>query len=303
MHKRETLTSLRPTPYISIGMPVYNCAATVGQAIRSILNQTFENWELLIIDDGSTDDTLNVVASFKDSRIILSKGERNQGLPTRLNDCVGQARGKYFARMDGDDVAYPERLRKQIEYLESHLDVDLLGAGMIVFRGDGEAYGERCAVASHAAICGNVLSGLHLAHPTWTGRTEWFRQNRYRCGFRLTEDRELLMRTRNNSNFAALPEPLLGYREDSVSLCKTVPARCHLGRAYLEDAFMRGHLLYGLGGAAFSGVKFMLDLIAVVTGLQHKRLSHRACPLPDELRREWLNVWKLTSAATTNHGN
>ena len=84
-----------------------------------------------------------------------------------------------------------------------------------MFRGNGEAYGERCAVTSHAAICGNVLSGLNLAHPTWIGRSEWFRQNPYRCGFRLTEDRELLMRTRNNSNFAALLEPLLGYREDS----------------------------------------------------------------------------------------
>ena len=110
------------------------------------------------------------------------------------------------------------------------------------------------------------------------------------------------MRTRTNSNFAALPDPLLGYREDSVRLKKTIPARYHLCRAYLEDAFVRGHLLYGLGGAFFSVMKSVLDIIAVSTGLQYELLSHRARPLPDELRDEWLNVWKLTSSATTNHG-
>ena len=114
---------------VSIGMPVYNCAATVAQAIRSILNQTFEDWELLIVDDGSTDDTLKVIASFKDPRIIVSKGERNEGLPARLNDCVRRARGKYFARMDGDDIAYPERLRKQLEYLRVIRMLTCLGRG------------------------------------------------------------------------------------------------------------------------------------------------------------------------------
>ena len=290
-------------PHISIGMPVYNCAGTVARAVRSILKQTFEDWELLIIDDGSTDDTLNVVASFNDPRIIVVKSERNEGLPTRLNDCVRQARGKYFARMDGDDIAYPDRIRKQIEYLESHGDVDLLGTGLVVFRGNGEAYAERRAEASHAAICGSVVSGLNLAHPTWTGKTEWFRRNPYRCGFGFTEDRELLMRTRNNSHFAALPEPLLGYREDRVRLRKTLPARYHLCRAYLEDAFVRGHLLYGLGGAAVSAMKSVVDILAVGTRLQYRLLPHRARPLPEELRTEWLKVWELTTAATANDGD
>jgi glycosyltransferase involved in cell wall biosynthesis len=293
--------SSRARPHVSIGMPVYNCAATVAQAVRSILSQTFEDWELLIIDDGSTDDTLNVVASFNHPRILVVKSERNEGLPTRLNDCVRLARGKYFARMDGDDIAYPERLQKQIAYLENHPLVDLLGAGMVMFRDNGEAYGERRAASSHAAISGNFYSGLNLAHATWMGRTEWFRQNPYRCGFLRAQDRELLMRTRKKSHFAALPEPLFGCREGRVRLRKTIPARYYLCRAYLEDAFLRGHLLYGLGGVVFSVAKFMLDIIAVGTGLQHKLLSHRARPLPDNLRNEWLNVWELTSAATTNH--
>jgi glycosyltransferase involved in cell wall biosynthesis len=275
-------------------MPVYNCAGTVQQSIRSILNQTFEDWELLIIDDGSTDGTLKRIAAFNDHRVIVFEGKENKGLPTRLNECVGKARGKYFARMDGDDVAYPERLRKQVEYLDSHLDVDLVGAGMIVFRGRGEAYGSRPAAVSHDAICGNVLSGLRLAHPTWTGRAEWFHRNPYRPGFWLTEDRELLMRTRDTSRFAALPEPLLGYREDCMHLGRIVPARYHLARAYLEDAFRRGHVLYGLGGALFQSLKSVLDIVAIGTGAQRKLLGHRARPLPDKLRDEWLNVWRQT---------
>jgi glycosyltransferase involved in cell wall biosynthesis len=279
---------------VSIGMPVYNCAETVDQAIRSILNQTTDDWQLIVIDDGSTDDTYERVISFDDPRIFCVRCNENRGLPTRLNECVGIARGKYFARMDGDDIAYPDRLKKQVEYLECHPQVDLLAAGCIVFRGQGEAYGLRRStrLMSHSAASGNALSGPHLAHPTWMGRIEWFRRNPYRARFVGTEDRELLIRTRHVSTFAVLPDVLLGYREDRVLLRKVLPARFHLSRAYLEDALIRGHLLYGLGGIAFQFLKSGLDMIAIGTGLRHRLLRHRATPLPDDARQEWEAVWQ-----------
>jgi glycosyltransferase involved in cell wall biosynthesis len=297
MHSIQT--SFQNQPIVSIGMPVYNCARTVAQAICSILNQTLQDWELIIIDD-STDNTSEIIASFRDPRIIVIRGEENTGLAARLNDCVGRARGKYFARMDGDDIAYPERLRKQVEYLERHPKVDLLGAGCVVFRGDGEAYGLRCKkMLSHAEICGNSLIGLSLMHPTWVGKIEWFLRNQYRCDFPFSEDRELLMRTRDTSNFFILSEPLLGYREDYIRLLKLIHGRYHLSRAYLEDAFVRGHLLYGLGGVIFQLFKAVMDVIANCTGLQHKLLRHHAPYLPDEIRREWNAVWRQNANQQT----
>jgi glycosyltransferase involved in cell wall biosynthesis len=299
----NTSASSRPAPLVSIGMPVYNCEGTIAYSIASIINQTLDNWELRIIDDGSTDNTIEIIASFKDPRITVLESPENKGLPTRLNECVAVARGRYFARMDGDDIAYPTRLKKQVEYLESHSEVDLIGSGTVVFRGDGDAYGIRRAMVSHKAICGNVISGLNLAHPTWVGRSEWFRRNPYRNGFRLTEDKELLMRTRNTSRFAALSEPLLGYREEHVYLRKIIPARYHLSRAYMEDALKRGNVLYGLGGVTFAFLKSVLDTIAISTGTQDKLLRHRARPLPDQVKDDWTEVWQRTLAAAGQRRN
>jgi glycosyltransferase involved in cell wall biosynthesis len=91
-------------PLVSIGMPVFNCERTLSTAIQSILNQTYANWELIIIDDGSKDKTLEIAKSFRDPRIEVINDGQNQRLPIRLNQAIALSRGKYFARMDGDDV-------------------------------------------------------------------------------------------------------------------------------------------------------------------------------------------------------
>jgi glycosyltransferase involved in cell wall biosynthesis len=104
-------------PLVSVGMPVRNCGKTLRAAIRSILWQTYPRWELLILDDASTDKTVEIARSFDDSRIkVLVDGVR-RGLPARLNEAIFQSNGQYLARMDGDDVAYPERLERQIRFL------------------------------------------------------------------------------------------------------------------------------------------------------------------------------------------
>jgi glycosyltransferase involved in cell wall biosynthesis len=137
------------SPLVTVGMGVRNCEHTLGPAIASIINQTFQNWELLVIDDGSSDATMSLASSFNDPRIItISDGiivldRKHHGLPGRLNQAVKLARGKYFARMDGDDIAYPERFRRQVDFLEVNSDVDLLATAMIVFKDDGTVLGCR----------------------------------------------------------------------------------------------------------------------------------------------------------------
>src|SRR4051812_47547353 len=112
-------------PLVSIAMPVRDSQRTLPVALRSIVSQTYPNWELLLFDDGSTDRTLEIARSFADDRIKIVSDGRGRGMTVRLNQAARVASGKYYARMDGDDAAYPQRLERQVAYLESHPEVDL----------------------------------------------------------------------------------------------------------------------------------------------------------------------------------
>ncbi len=163
------------SPLVSVGMAVRDCEKTVEIAIRSILRQSYGAWELIILDDGSTDKTVEIAKSFDDSRIQVRANGRHEGLPRRLNEAILLSTGKYFARMDGDDVAYPERFERQVRYLEEHFDVDLLGSdGILVFQGNGYALGLLGRSGGRTKeICYRPWSGFYLPHPTWIGRTSW----------------------------------------------------------------------------------------------------------------------------------
>src|SRR5688572_24039063 len=118
-------------------MSAYNASGTIGLALRSILTQTYQNWELIVVDDGSIDRTPEIISCIQDSRVrFIREPSRNRGLAARLNQCVRLARGQYIARMDADDVAYPHRLERQVQFLEAHRDIDLLGTGAVIFKGE-----------------------------------------------------------------------------------------------------------------------------------------------------------------------
>ncbi len=126
---------------LSVIMGIYNCSETLSDAINSILNQTYSDWELVLCDDGSTDNTFNIAKDYADrypDKIILLKNEKNLGLPQTLNRCLSAATGVYIARMDGDDISLPDRFEKQIKHLEENPDVDCVGTGMIRFDENGE---------------------------------------------------------------------------------------------------------------------------------------------------------------------
>ena len=106
------------TPLVSVAMPVFNGAQTIEPAIRSVLYQTYENWELILVEDGSTDETLARSRQFTDSRIRIISDGTNQGHGARLNQAIELSRGKYIARMDQDDLCFPERFELQVDFLE-----------------------------------------------------------------------------------------------------------------------------------------------------------------------------------------
>lgn len=128
-------------PKISIIMGIYNCEDTLAEAIESILNQTYTEWELIMCDDGSKDQTYKLAHSFKEKyseRIILLQNIENKGLNYTLNKCLEKATGKYVARMDGDDISLPERLEKEVEFLEEHSEYAIVSTPMIFFDENGD---------------------------------------------------------------------------------------------------------------------------------------------------------------------
>lgn len=283
-------------PLVSIAMPVFNNERTIKATISSILNQTYSSWELLLMDDGSTDKTLQIAENFQDHRIKIIKANRPKNTPqfsiaANLNRAICLSKGKYFARMDGDDIAYPERLQAQVEYLESHPDVDLVGTKVVVFDQHAHARGSYSIGESHAEICNRPWSGFYLTHPTWMGKKEWFALHQYQEKTIRAEDFEFLLRTHQTSKFACVPEILLGYRVESFSLRKSLIGRYQFSLALLEKAFREKNYLWFLG-VVEQITKALVDIFASTTGLNFKILRHRVGNQMNatELTR-WQEVW------------
>lgn len=115
------------TPLVSVVMPAYNAEKNIYEAILSILNQTYENIELIVIDDASKDRTYSIIKQFSDNRIIIEKNETNKGIAYTTNKAIKLANGKYIALMDDDDIAFQERIEYQVKFLEKNNDIDILG--------------------------------------------------------------------------------------------------------------------------------------------------------------------------------
>ena len=284
-------------PAISIGMSVRNSATTLARSITSILAQRFADWELIIIDDGSTDGTADVVRQFADPRIRLVVCSESRGLPVRLNEAVRLAAGELFARMDGDDIMYPERLSLQHEFLQEHPEVDLVGGAVMVFRDNGLPMGIRGVAGTHEGICAQPWRGFLMVHPTWTGRTAWFRENPYAEDMRKAQDQALLLRSFAHSQFATLGNIVLGYREERLLPGAVLRRRFHAVRAFWRHG----------GGAKFCALAIakqvvagLGDAFATVTGLEYLVLRQRAAPARPEQLERWNQVWAGTASACYN---
>jgi len=219
---------------VSIGLPFFNNRNTLADAVRSVFAQTLCDWELILVDDGSTDGSLVLAQSIQDPRVRVVSDGVNRGLSSRLNQIAALARGRYLARLDGDDMMHPERLERQIAALESNPRADLAGTAMCSLdRSDhprgiqGLARGDARPIA--------LLTRALLLHATITGRTEWFRRHPYDESRRRSEDRELFIRTYRNLSFVHLPEALYFCREElSVRLDKYL-ASCREARSIFRQ--------------------------------------------------------------------
>ena len=203
------------TPLISIIVPFYNAEAFIELTIKSVLAQTYSNWELLLFDDGSTDNSLMIVKSFTDSRLKIFSDGHNYGRPRRLNDGIQVAKGEFIARLDADDAFFPNKIELQLAYFQKYPDTDVLGTFAIAFNNNNELIGmiKRTVPDTFKQV---VITGSCFIHPSVMARSLWFRKHLYNEEINRSDDFELWVRTYQKSVFRCLDQPLLFYRNTGV---------------------------------------------------------------------------------------
>jgi len=242
-------------PLVSVVMSAWNEADCIGAAIRSVLDQSFRDFEFIILDDASTDDTVARIQAFDDPRIRLLRNESNLKLAASLNRGLREARGIYIARMDADDVALPGRLAKQVEFMEANPAIGVLGGAYHrILRGrmDGKIRPSPLMHGlEHERIAADVFF-LHggVLHPTILFRRSSLPKsgNLYDESFPTGEDDELWPRLARVARFANLAEPLIRYRVSSEQQLTSKRGDFDARRA-VHCRIMRRNLGYLLGAS------------------------------------------------------
>lgn len=202
-------------PAVSVVMSVFNGEAYLPDALESILDQTWSDFEFLIIDDGSTDNAADILCRYAshDSRVRVVRRE-NTGLTRALNEGISMARGEFVARMDADDIADTRRLEHQVRYLRTHTNCAAVGCGLLLIDSDGDVLEHQQVPETHEAILTSLFRGIGaLPHPSAViRRDKLLAVNGYRESFACAQDLDLWLRLSEIGELANLPEPLLRYR-------------------------------------------------------------------------------------------
>jgi len=277
-------------PLVSIIMAMRNAAETIGSAVRSIQLQTLQDWELIVIDDGSTDQSAAIVRAFDDTRIRLVCEPSGAGLATRLNQAVALSRGAFIARMDADDICFPDRLARQVDRLQQEPQLDVLGCGAVVFNGNARLVGELPVGLTHEEITAQPFRGFPFPHPTWCGHAEWFRNYPYDARLMKTQDQDLLLRTFRRSRFATLDEVLVGYRQDALDLAKMLLGRRVFIGSLWRYARRSGEFLRPLEGIATHLLKGAVDIVTIGLGLNRLSQRNRLKPVRPAVAEQWQDL-------------
>jgi len=282
-------------------MSMRDSAATLNSAIRSIIWQTLTDWELVLIDDGSRDDSATRVAAFGDPRIRIIRHEESRGLACRLNEAVRLARGEFIARMDADDICYPERLAVQVGVLRSDPGIDVVASKAVVFRRQGEIVGVMSTPTTHDEIVAQPYRGFMFPHPTWCGRAVWFRKYQYDERLWITQDQELLLRAAGSSRFSAVGKILLGYRKERLGLAKSLRGRMIYSAAIWRHARQSGAYARAVTDIFLHLTKFAAEVTASGVGAEEWLLKQKLnSSLTPEEAEQWHMVWSEMSRANEN---
>jgi glycosyltransferase involved in cell wall biosynthesis len=206
-------------PRVSVIMSVYNGERYLREAVESILGQTFTNFEFIIIDDGSIDQTAMILQTIDDERIRVFRNQKNIGLASSLNRGLGLARGEYVARMDADDISLPERFEKQVEFLDNHPMACVVSGGYISVDESGNETMVVTFPTDNATLQARLLQHCCICHGSAMMRKECLETiGGYRPAFRVAEDHDLFLRLAEKFEVANLAEPLYKYRVITSSI-------------------------------------------------------------------------------------
>lgn len=196
-------------PKVSVYMPAYNREKYIAEAIDSILNQTFTDFELIIINDGSTDNTAKIISDYaaRDKRIKFINNKQNRGIVAASNIGLDVAIGEYIAKMDSDDISLPDRLAKQVAFLDSHPDIGMVGCGLQAFDKDN-------FIITHSARVGLIDALTEIPTTIFMARRSVIEQNKLRFNpeFIAGEDYDFYVQFLKHANIANLPDILYKYR-------------------------------------------------------------------------------------------
>ncbi len=211
-------------PLVTIILPCYNAEKTIIDTIKSVQAQSYKNWKLIIIDDGSTDNSIEKIKSVEDKRIKLYTDNQNKGCPARLKEGVSYTQGKFIARIDSDDLMFPDRLEKQVNFLLYNQDVDIVGGGLVSINNSLDVKGLRTPPEKVDSAY-QIFRGEVLYHPAIMGRREWFIKHSYLPEYKYSDDYALWCSASKNLKIANLQEPVIFYREHEVFTYKKYRGR------------------------------------------------------------------------------
>ncbi len=234
--KKQKQTAISPgnqasntgQPLVSVVMPVYNAAPYLTTAINSIQQQIVTNWELIIVDDGSTDDSVKIAQEFEaqDGRIKLFQ-QPHSGVSTTANFALSKARAPYIARMDADDIAFPNRLDRQLTYLQQHPETVAVGAQCVLINGQGETIGQKTFPTIFEELKQMMFYYYPLQQPTLMVNSQLLPADFkwYAPGLQAAEEHELLFKLLQFGQVVNLPDFLLFYRLHAHNVTKLQPKR------------------------------------------------------------------------------
>jgi len=207
---------MQNSPLISVLLPTYNCDKYINECIDSILCQTYSNFELLIIDNCSTDNTVNLIKEYKDERIKLTVKEKNSGIVDSLNLGIDNCKGVFIARMDGDDVCMPTRFEEQIRVLQNNSAISICGSWALILGSSNTMV----VPETNEQIFKKFLFQNAIIHPSLMFRKEVFKDYKYDINFEPAEDFNLWSKLIFNFNFYNIQKPLLFYRKHDENVSK-----------------------------------------------------------------------------------